>query len=281
MRARQWAVSAVALLSLVLLAVGAERAPAAQHWPPWQTFGEAEAAEHARLKRVAPPQQNDIDQLNRKVNELRAAGKLAEATPIAAQAVRLTEKRNGPNHPATAAALSGYAELLIAQKRYGDAEPILKRVVAIHEKSKDTAATAQALDNLAQLYAKQGRAADAKSAQERSAALRSPGKNAPVTAKKSKPSSPPIGSAAPSPQPLPAKPGAPVPQLHTESKPIIVKPEAKTMAAPPPAKPVIMPQIGSPQPQYKTMSREEKAPAEARKSEAPSGASDGDRKSVV
>ena len=87
-------------------------------------------------------------QLNRKVSELRAAGKLAEATPLAAQVVRLTEKRNGPYNPATAAALTSYADLLIAQKRYAEAEPILKRVAAIREKSKDTAGAAQALDNL-------------------------------------------------------------------------------------------------------------------------------------
>ena len=42
----------------------------------------------------------------------------------------MTEKRNGPNNPATAAALTSYAELLIAQKRYAEAEPVLKRVVA-------------------------------------------------------------------------------------------------------------------------------------------------------
>ncbi len=232
MRARQWVVSTVLLSSLLLLAAGAHHsASAADRWPPWQTFSEAEAAKHARLKRVAAPQQNDIDQLERKVSELRAAGKLAEATPLAAQVVRLTEKRNGPYHPATAAALTSYADLLIAQKRYAEAEPILKRVAAIREKSKDTAGAAQALDNLGQVYDKQGRGGDAKSAHERATAMRSPPSlSGGLMAKKGKLAPPPtIGAAQPA---SPAKPAAP-PQVHAESRPLVAKPEAKPMPSAP------------------------------------------------
>jgi len=164
------------LLVLVLSICAQEVAQAQTRWPPWQSYGEAERAARAKkkLKRPATPQQSQIDALNKKVEELRQAGKHAEATAAAQTALRLTERRYGPYHARTATALTTLAELLIAQKRFADAEPLLKRALAIREKSKSStdAEIAEAVDNLAELYAKQGREADAAPLRKRSAALR-------------------------------------------------------------------------------------------------------------
>jgi esterase/lipase superfamily enzyme len=199
-RARH-SIGPVGLLLFVLLLCVCVRdeARALDRWPPWQSYGEAESAARAKQKRRAP-QQNEIDALNRQVEVLRQAGKYAEAVPVAQRALKLTEQRHGPNHAATAAALTTLAELLIAQNRYADAEPLLKRALAIREKSTpppDDDNVAQALDNLAKLYEKQGRTADAEPLLKRSAALREKAQGTP-----SAEAGPPPAAAAPSaPQP--------------------------------------------------------------------------------
>ncbi len=137
MRARQpVGFLALLLLVFVLSVCTRDAAQAVDRWPPWQSYGEAEQAARNKLKRRAAPQQSEIDALNRKVAELRGAGKNAEAIAVAERALLLTERRNGPNHPATAAALTTLAELLIEQKRFAEAEPLLKRALAIREKAK-------------------------------------------------------------------------------------------------------------------------------------------------
>jgi esterase/lipase superfamily enzyme len=162
------------LLAVLLAVVMCDAAGAQSRWPPWQSYGEAERTAHAKQKRQATPKQGEIDALNKRVEQLRRAGKTAEAIAAAKSAVSLTEKIYGPNHPATAAALTRLADLLIEQKRYAEAEPLLKRALAIHEKSmgQNRPEGAQALDNLAKLYAKEGKKADAKQLEERAVALR-------------------------------------------------------------------------------------------------------------
>ena len=80
----------------------------------------------------------------------------------------------GPNDPQTAAALTTLADLYGAQNKFAEAEPLLKRAIAIHEKAKkpDNGEIAQALDNLSSLYVKQGRTADAAPLAKRAADLR-------------------------------------------------------------------------------------------------------------
>ena len=171
MRARQRTVSVTFLLIVLLTVCARNEAQAIDRWPPWQSYGEAEQSARAHHKRA--PKQAEIDALNRKVEELRAAGKGAEAIPVAARALALTERRHGANDAATAAALTTLADLLIAQNRLKDAEPLLKRALAIREKAKSGGGdVAQALDNLAALYVKEGRETDAKPLRERSGALR-------------------------------------------------------------------------------------------------------------
>jgi esterase/lipase superfamily enzyme len=159
------------LLLLLCVCVG-DFAEAQSRWPPWQSYGEAEKSARSKLRRHATPKQSELDALNRKVEELRQAGKIGEAIPVAERALRVAEKRYGGNHAATAAALTTLAELYIAQNRYADAEPLLKRVLAIREKaSPDSPEVADALYALASLYKKQGRAAEAEPLLRRSAAL--------------------------------------------------------------------------------------------------------------
>ena len=161
------------LLLVVLLAVGVcDVAGAQTRWPPWQSYGEAEKGARAKQKRHAVPKESEIDALNKKVEQLSQAGKQAEAIAAAKRALSLTERRHGHNHAATAAALTTLAELLIAEKRYADAEPLLKRALAIREKSSpDSPELADTLYALADLYKKQGRAAEAEPLLRRSAAL--------------------------------------------------------------------------------------------------------------
>ncbi len=161
------------LLLVGLLVVGVcDVAGAQTRWPPWQSYGEAEKAARAKQKRHAVPKQSEIDALNARVATLRQAGKTDEAIAVAKRALSLTERRHGRNGGATAQALTTLAELLIEKKRYADAEPLLKRAVAIREKAgPDSPELGDALYALASLYKKQGRTAEAESLLKRSAAL--------------------------------------------------------------------------------------------------------------
>ena len=62
-----------------------------------------------------------------------------------------------------AATLNNLAERYKEEGRYADAEPLYKRVLAIHEKAHgpDHADVALALNDLAELYKEEGRYADA------------------------------------------------------------------------------------------------------------------------
>ena len=70
--------------------------------------------------------------------------------------------------------LNNLADLYHAQGRYADAEPLLKRSLAIKEKvfGSDNPDVAASLNNLAELYRAQGRYADAEPLFERSLAVK-------------------------------------------------------------------------------------------------------------
>ena len=163
------------LLASLLTAVVTDVARAQAAWPPWQSYGDSEATDRARQKqRAAKASQAEIEAAKKKVDQLRAAGKYAEAATAQQRVVKLTEKRYGPNDPQTAAALTTLADLYGAQNKFAEAEPLLKRAITIHEKAKkpDNGEIAQALDNLSSLYVKQGRTADAAPLAKRAADLR-------------------------------------------------------------------------------------------------------------
>jgi esterase/lipase superfamily enzyme/tetratricopeptide (TPR) repeat protein len=173
-RMRQpWGAAGFSLLAALLIVLLCDVASAQSRWPPWQSYGEAErvAQEKRKRQQAAIPQQSEIDALNALVAKLRQAGKTDAAIAVAKRALALTERRYGRDHVATAAALTTLAELLIETKRYADAEPLLKRALAISEKGKDNKATAQALHKLGKLYERQGRKKEAHQYLDRSRAL--------------------------------------------------------------------------------------------------------------
>jgi tetratricopeptide (TPR) repeat protein len=83
--------------------------------------------------------------------------------PLNEDLVRLIEDRLGPEHGGTVAALIKLAELYSAQGRYGEAEPLFKRVLEICKKflGAEHPYTASALNNIASLYRDQGRYGEA------------------------------------------------------------------------------------------------------------------------
>ena len=142
-----------ALFSVLLRDV----AGAQERWPPWQSYGEAEDAARKKAGRRRPANR-DVAALNRQIAQLKAAGKYAQAVPLAKQALALAEKR-GPDSPDVANALDTLAELYEAENKYAEAEPLLKRSLAIREKSPGQPDVAASRERLAVAYDKLGRAA--------------------------------------------------------------------------------------------------------------------------
>jgi tetratricopeptide (TPR) repeat protein len=72
------------------------------------------------------------------------------------------ESALGPNHPEVGTALNNLARLYRAQGRFAEAEPLIKRSLAVSEKAlgPDHADVGRSLNNLADLYQAQGRFAD-------------------------------------------------------------------------------------------------------------------------
>ncbi len=59
------------------------------------------------------------------------AGRYGQAIPLWRKAFELGEREFVPNHPTTATLLNNLAELYRAQGRYGEAEPLYKRSLAV------------------------------------------------------------------------------------------------------------------------------------------------------
>ncbi len=95
--------------------------------------------------------------------DLYAQGRYQEALPFAEEALRLSEREFGPDHPDVATRLNGLAEVYRAQGRYTEAEPLHKRALAIREKAlgPEHPDVAQSLNNLAEVYRAQGRHTEA------------------------------------------------------------------------------------------------------------------------
>ena len=77
----------------------------------------------------------DLSALNQQVVELYQAGKYAEAISVAQQALALAKKLHGPDHPRVGDSLNNLAALYRAQGRYGEAEPLFQRSLAITEQA--------------------------------------------------------------------------------------------------------------------------------------------------
>ena len=93
--------------------------------------------------------------LDEQVVRLLHEGKYAEAEPLALQALEVSLKKNGPDHPDTATSLNNLALLYKTQAKYDLAEPLYKRALAIDEKvlGPEHPDTIQTRENLAQMKA--------------------------------------------------------------------------------------------------------------------------------
>ena len=134
-------------------------AGAQERWPPWQSYGEAENAARKKAGRRRPATA-DVAALNKQIAQLKAAGKYAEAVPLARQALALAEKKSA-NSTDVANALDTLAGLYEAQNKYAEAEPLLKRSLSIREKAPGQPGVAASRQRLAVAYDKLGRTAEA------------------------------------------------------------------------------------------------------------------------
>ena len=74
------------------------------------------------------------DALNAEIGELYSAAKYAEAIPLAERYVTAIKARRGSEHPDYAIALNNLAQLLKANNRLAEAEPLMRRTISIFEK---------------------------------------------------------------------------------------------------------------------------------------------------
>ena len=123
---------------------------------------------------VAHGQSAELSDANNRFSELYAQARYQEALPFAEEALRLSEREFGPDHPVVATKLNGLAELYLALGRHTDAEPLYQRSLAIREKAlgPEHPDVGQSLDNLAGLYKAQGRYAEAEPLFKRSLAIK-------------------------------------------------------------------------------------------------------------
>ena len=144
-------------------------AGAQERWPPWQSYGEAENSARKKATRRRPATA-DAAALNTQIAQLKAAGKYAQAVPLAKEALALAEKK-GANSPEVAKALDTLAELYEAQNKFAEAQPLLKRSLSIREKAPGQPDVAASRERLAVAYDKMGRASDAQALRGRRTVL--------------------------------------------------------------------------------------------------------------
>ncbi|MFA5898406.1 MAG: alpha/beta hydrolase [Hyphomicrobium sp.] len=133
-----------------------EPANAQDRWPPWQSYSEAEREAHQKALRRKAAAANSATALKRQVAKLQAAGKAAQAVPIAKRILALAEKK-GANSLEVADALDTLAGLYEAQNQFAEAEPLLTRALAIREKAPGQPGVAASRERLAATYEKLGK----------------------------------------------------------------------------------------------------------------------------
>jgi tetratricopeptide (TPR) repeat protein len=117
---------------------------------------------------------NDLQDLDRRTIELIRAGKKAEASFVAQQAVDLAVQQLGATHPIVAQRLDNLALTLRMQRKFSEAEPLLQRSLSMREQifGNDDPDICQGLTNLAVLYEAQGRLGDVEPLLARSLSIR-------------------------------------------------------------------------------------------------------------
>ncbi|WP_139247135.1 alpha/beta hydrolase [Hyphomicrobium sp. NDB2Meth4] len=161
MSARQTIVSTGLLLFLALFSIAArDVAQAEERWPPWQSFTEAEEAARQKALRRKKAAAQDLVNLKRQAAQLEAAGKYAQAEPLARRYLERVD-RKGANSIVVADALESLGRILAAQGKAADAEPLLKRSVGLREKAPGQPGLAAAREQLAAVYDKLGKGDEA------------------------------------------------------------------------------------------------------------------------
>jgi CHAT domain-containing protein/Flp pilus assembly protein TadD len=90
-------------------------------------------------------------------------GRYSEAEPLFKQALQLSEKVLGKEHPDTLVSMNNLAGLYRSQGRYSEAEPLYKQALQLREKvlGREHPNTLTSMNNLAGLYRSQGRYSEA------------------------------------------------------------------------------------------------------------------------
>jgi CHAT domain-containing protein/tetratricopeptide (TPR) repeat protein len=116
---------------------------------------------------------DDLEVLNKQVEELLQAGKQSDAILAAQRALSIAESRWGPEHPEVALELGILGHLYLDKRPNGEAELFFKRSLAILEKAlgPDHSIVAGVVGSLALLYRVRGRYAEAEPLYKRELAL--------------------------------------------------------------------------------------------------------------
>ena len=121
-------------------------------------------------------QSPEIESAHNRFSELLAQGRYKEVPPFAEKALRLVEEDFGPDHPTTADLLYAMALEYHQYGRYGEAEPLYERVLAISEKASARdyryPDVTETLLWLARVYHAQGKYTEAEPLYKRSLAIR-------------------------------------------------------------------------------------------------------------
>src|SRR5260221_10369687 len=80
-------------------------------------------------------QKGETAALSARITELSRAGKYSEALPLAQAQLQTLEKKYGPAHRDVAGALNNLAEIFGHQGNDVEAEPLLKRAIAMLDKA--------------------------------------------------------------------------------------------------------------------------------------------------
>ena len=105
-----------------------------------------------------PQSADEIDTLNRQVEQLFAQGDYADAATIAELALTLAEGSLGGEHPSTLESINNLAMLRMSQDRYGEADSLHKRALEGLQRvlGAEHSNTLTTINNLAALYFAQG-----------------------------------------------------------------------------------------------------------------------------
>ena len=119
-------------------------------------------------------QGNDINALLDRADQLRNAGKYAEAMPLAQKSLELANAKFGPDHLSVAESANMVGRLKRLQGRYDEAEPLFKQALAIREKKlgPNHVLTSESLNNLGVLYFSVGRYEEAEPFYKRASAIK-------------------------------------------------------------------------------------------------------------